>query len=170
MNVITKNNRTMILAAGTLCAAILLAGCNTTSGLGQDIKTGTASVLGGLGIGGTAKALGADDRTAAAIGAGSALAIAIIQIQAKRAATPTETATAQAEAQKKYEALNAEEKKRVQEAGGNVIVPVNSTDSRQVAVYNVNERKVVNDTVYSVQSPPASGQPSKLDEYSGIFL
>jgi hypothetical protein len=154
-----------------LVAGLLLSGCENMSPAANGVVFGTGS---GTLAGGIAKAAGASDSEAVAIGLATGAIVGVTAyVIAKHQATERQRRIAEERARLAYENASAARKAQYRKSRYIAVDTVrekNSTGAKSVMIYDTQTEQVVGNNVYDVKQSPKAGTVSKFDTYSAEYV
>ena len=154
-----------------VAAGLLLTGCENMSPAANGALFGTGA---GALAGGVAKAAGASNSEAVAIGlATGAIVGATAYVIAKHQATERQRKIAEERARLAYEQASASRKASYRKARYIAVDTVrekNSTGAKSVMIYDTQSQQVVGNNVYDVKQSPKEGTVSKFDTYTAEYV
>jgi len=165
----------MLKTSSVLAAASLLAtGCSDLTPLENAGVFGAAS---GVTAGGIARASGASEGEAVAIGAATgAVVAAVTYVIAKHQATERQHRIAEERAQRAYAEMSAKRKADMK-ARKTRYIAVDTEKSEQTAgakksvmIWDTQSQEVVGNNVYDIKSAPPVGSTAKFDTYSAEYV
>jgi lipopolysaccharide export LptBFGC system permease protein LptF len=166
----------MKLSLTTSACIILFAAIGFTSceNMSPETTGVIAGVTSGALAGGIAKAAGASNAQAVAIGMGTGAAVgALAYVIAKHEATERQRRIAEERARLAYEKMSAERKARVQKQRYIAVSTVqekNDKGAKSVMIYDTESKQVVGNSVYDVKTAPKDGSVQKYDSYSAEYV
>jgi hypothetical protein len=154
-----------------LVAGLLLSGCENMSPTTNGVLFGTGA---GTLAGGIAKAAGASNSEAVAIGLATGAIVGVTAyVIAKHQATERQRRIAEERARLAYESASAARKARYRKTRYIAVDTVrekNSTGAKSVMIYDTQTEQVVGNNVYDVKQSPKAGTVSKFDTYSAEYV
>jgi hypothetical protein len=154
-----------------VAAGLLLTGCENMSPAANGALFGAGA---GALAGGIAKAAGASNTEAVAIGlATGAVVGATAYVIAKHQATERQRKIAEERARLAYEQASASRKASYRKARYIAVDTVrekNSTGAKSVMIYDTQSQQVVGNNVYDVKQSPKQGTVSKFDTYTAEYV
>ena len=157
--------------SAVLVAGLLLTGCENLSPAANGVLFGTGA---GALAGGVAKAAGASNSQAVAIGLATGAIVGITAyVIAKHKATERQRKIAEERARLAYESAPAPKKARYQKTRYIAVDTVREKDSqgaKSVMIYDTQTQQVVGSNVYDVKQAPKEGSVSKFDTYSAEYV
>jgi hypothetical protein len=155
----------------TLFATIGFTSCENMSPEATGVIAGVTS---GALAAGVAKATGASNAQAAAIGLGTGAAVGTIAyIVAKHEATERQRRIAEERARLAYERMSAERRAQVKKRRYIAVSTVQEKDdkwAKSVMIYDTESKQVVGNSVYDVKTAPKEGAVQKYDSYSAEYV
>ncbi|HYZ73639.1 MAG TPA: hypothetical protein VE641_11215 [Chthoniobacterales bacterium] len=155
----------------TLFATIGFTSCENMSPEATGVIAGVTS---GALAAGVAKATGASNAEAAAIGLGTGAAVGTIAyIVAKHEATERQRRIAEERARLAYERMSAERRAQVKKRRYIAVSTVQEKDdkgAKSVMIYDTESKQVVGNSVYDVKTAPKEGAVQKYDSYSAEYV
>jgi hypothetical protein len=157
--------------SAVLVAGLLLTGCENLSPAANGALFGAGA---GALAGGVAKAAGASNTEAVAIGlATGAIVGATAYVIAKHQATERQRKIAEERARLAYADASATRKASYRKARYLAVDTVrekNSTGAKSVMIYDTQTQQVVGTNVYDVKQAPKQGSVSKFDTYTAEYV
>jgi hypothetical protein len=157
--------RLTLLTVAIVAVGLVLTGCEHNGAL-----------FGGAGAlaGGKARAAGASNSEAVAIGLATGAAVGQTAYTiAKHEATERQRRTAEARAHLAYQDLSPERKARVKKNRYIVVDTVREKDSqgaKSVMIYDTQTQQVVGSNVYDVKQSPKGGTSLQIEAYPGVYV
>jgi hypothetical protein len=155
----------------TLFATVGFTSCENMSPEATGVIAGLTS---GALAAGVAKATGASNAQAAAIGLGTGAAVGTIAyIVAKHEATERQRRIAEERARLAYERMSAERRAQVKKRRYIAVSTVQEKDdkgAKSVMIYDTESKQVVGNSVYDVKTAPKEGAVQKYDSYSAEYV
>ncbi|HEV3209315.1 MAG TPA: hypothetical protein VGY91_03560 [Chthoniobacterales bacterium] len=157
--------------SAVLVAGLLLTGCENLSPAANGALFGAGA---GALAGGVAKAAGASNSEAVAIGLATGAIVGVTAyVIAKHQATERQRKIAEERARLAYEDAPAPRKAAYRKARYIAVDTVrekNSTGAKSVMIYDTQSQQVVGNNVYDVKQSPKEGTVSKFDTYSAEYV
>jgi len=157
--------------SAVLMAGLLMTGCENLSPAANGALFGTGA---GALAGGIAKAAGASNSEAVAIGLATGTIVGVTAyVIAKHQATERQRKIAEERARLAYENASAQQKDNYRKARYIAVDTVrekNSTGAKSVMIYDTKSQQVVGNNVYDVKQSPKEGTVSKFDTYSAEYV
>ena len=154
-----------------LVAGLLLTGCENLSPAANGALFGTGA---GALAGGVAKAAGASNSEAVAIGLATGAIVGVTAyVIAKHQATERQRKIAEERARLAYENAPAPRKaayRKTRYIAVDTVREKNSTGAKSVMIYDTQSQQVVGNNVYDVKQSPKEGTVSKFDTYSAEYV
>jgi hypothetical protein len=157
--------------SAVLVAGLLLTGCENMSPAGTGALAGAGA---GALAGGIAKAAGASNSQAVAIGlATGAVVGATAYVIAKHQATERQRRIAEERARLAYENAPPPRKaqyRKTRYIAVDTVREKESTGAKSVMIYDTQTQQVVGNNVYDLKQSPKEGSVSKFDTYSAQYV
>jgi gas vesicle protein len=157
--------------SAVLVAGLLLTGCENMSPAANGAVFGAGA---GTLAGGIAKAAGASNSEAVAIGLATGAIVGVTAyVIAKHQATERQRKIAEERARLAYENASASRKEQYRKTRYIAVDTVrekNSTGAKSVMIYDTQTQEVVGNNVYDVKQSPKEGSVSKFDTYSAQYV
>jgi len=148
-----------------------MTGCENLSPAANGALFGTGA---GALAGGVAKAAGASNSQAVAIGLATGTIVGVTAyVIAKHQATERQRRIAEERARLAYENAPAPQKAKYRKTRYIAVDTVrekNSTGAKSVMIYDTQSQQVVGNNVYDVKQAPKEGTVSKFDTYSAEYV
>jgi hypothetical protein len=158
-------------SAAVLVSGLLLTGCENLSPATNGVLFGTGA---GTLAGGIAKAAGASNSQAVAIGLATGAAVgATAYIIAKHQATERQRRIAEERARLAYQSAPPPRRAQYQKSRYIAVDTVREEDAsgtKSVMIYDTQTQQVVGNDVYDLKQSPQEGTISKYDTYSAEYV
>jgi hypothetical protein len=157
--------------SAVLVAGLLMTGCENISPAANGVLFGTGA---GTLAGGVAKAAGASNSEAVAIGLATGAIVGVTAyVIAKHQATERQRKIAEERARLAYESAPAPKKaqyRKTRYIAVDTVREKDSTGAKSVMIYDTQSQQVVGNNVYDVKQSPKEGSVSKFDTYSAEYV
>ena len=157
--------------SAVLVAGLLMTGCENISPAANGVLFGTGA---GTLAGGVAKAAGASNSEAVAIGLATGAVVGVTAyVIAKHKATERQRKIAEERARLAYESAPAPTKaqyRKTRYIAVDTVREKDSTGAKSVMIYDTQSQQVVGNNVYDVKQSPKEGSVSKFDTYSAEYV